>query len=1322
MKVTKGKPHTVYTMKPKKVAATKAKIVDAKAKTVDAAADRGFDINKRYTKKSDLEHVLLRPDTYVGGTDKVEKEEWVVETKEIEKEVKAKKTNADIDANEMNETNATNEEKVETETNAITTVSVAQILRRKISFSPALLKILDEILVNARDHTVRDPTCNKIKVTIDETTGEISVENNGEGIAVEMHEEGCYLPELVFGHFKTGENFEDEEKKTVGGRNGFGAKLSCAFSKKFEVDTVDAHTHKRYVQLWEDNMSIRHNPKITSCQKTGYTKITFIPDFKRLGGTEGMEHDFFMLAKRRVYDMAACTRPEVLIYFNGEKLPVRTFEKYINLYIGENKTDIPRIFTSLSNEDTSNVAAIMNWEIGVALSDDGFKHVSFVNGIATSEGGTHVAYIRDQLVRKLGKIIRDKNPNAAMKPEYIRENLWIFLNAVVLNPAFSSQTKESLTTKPENFGFKHNISDEIILSIEKRLKISKRAIGFGELRMPSILKRTDGKKKKKLHGFLKLEDAKHAGGKRSGECTLIVTEGDSAKTMAMDGLQLIGRDLYGVFPLKGKPLNTRNATNEQLLHNEEYSALKQILGLEEGAVYTDPSQLRYGSIMLMTDQDLDGYHIKGLSINDIFDRWPSILKNIPGFFKCFVTPIVKLQPISAKSKAKERLFFNMSEFNQFRAANPAAMKGMKARYLKGLGTSERNEALAYFADFKRFVKEYRIKDDKSLEKCKEQFEHAFTEGTKYADWRKQWLSNYDENAVYDYGSSYFALEDYVDNELKHFSIYSNQRAIGHVCDGLKISQRKILWALMEMGIWNETKKVLAVCGEISSKSSYHHGEKSLMETTIGMAQTFVDSNNVNLLYPSGQFGSRLSNGRDASDARYIYTKLSPITKYLYRAVDNKILRYETDDEGKQIEPKYYAPIIAMVLINGCDGIGTGYSTTILKYHPLEVIDAHNVILKGGEIAELTPWYRNFRGTIVKTGEGSYMSVGLYERTGDTTIVVTEVPVGTSFEAYKQYLESHLVENAPATTEASALATKRKKTALSEGEEVPQKLTKKTKKVDEDEKSDPIKAKKKKTYDKSKYFIKEYESASFPTKCRFEITFTDKETLDQMIAEPQTSPKGLFKKLKLTSSLQTSNMYLFTPQGIQKFNSVAEIIRYYHAIRLNLYAQRKEQQLQEMQQHIAVLDRKRRFIQCILDETIIIRNRSKSEVASILKLHNLYDPAEIDTVTVADVEDDGVDNGLTPSMKELLRLNFLNITKEEVAKFLSQIAAVEQEYETLKSTPPEQLWLSELEELRGQMVTFLKKSSLETEEDDLKILTGKIGAANKSKAVAIKRKK
>ncbi len=1255
----------------------------AKKKTVDDS--RGFDINERYQKKTDLEHVLLRPDTYVGGIDKISRDDWVIEKD-------------DVVALEKSE-NANDESNCGTENPAAVSVSIK---KRHVTYCPALMKIFDEVLINSRDHSIRDETCNRIKVTFDQESGAISIENNGNGIPVEMHKEGCYLPELVFGHFKAGENFSDKDQKIVGGKNGYGATCANAFSTRFEVETVDKHNGLKYVQYWENNMSFHSEPEITKCTKVPYTKVTFTPDFKRLGGSDGIEKDFLALATRRVYDIAACTRSEVIIYLNGEKLPIRTFEKYMNLYLGDNKSDTPRLFIHLPNEDKTNTGTIAGWDVGVALSDDGFKHVSFVNGIATSEGGSHVNYIRDQVVRKLGKLIRDKNTSmtADVKPEYIRENLWLFVNAVVVNPAFSSQTKEQLTTKPENFGFKHSISDEFITNIEKRLKISKRAVGFAELRQPSILKKTDGKKVKKLHGIPKLEDAKEAGGKLSDQCSLFLTEGDSAKTMAMDGLQIIGNKFYGVFPLKGKPLSTRNASDKDLVTNDEYTLFKRIMGLKEEQTYTTATELRYGCIILMTDQDVDGYHIKGLKISNILDRFPCLL-SIPGFkIKCFVTPIVKLEPANAKSKLKEQLFFNISDFENFKRFNANTLGGYKKpRYLKGLGTSESSEARAYFADFNRFIKEYKP-NDPSLKTVTELFKFAFDSNNVCIAWRKNWLSFYDDNNVYDYSQSIFPLEEYVDKELKHFSIYSNKRSIGHMCDGLKPSQRKILWAMIEMGLWGDThsKKVLALSGEISSKSSYHHGEKSLMDTMIGMAQTFVDSNNVNYLYPRGQFGTRLKNGMDASDARYIYTYLCDITKHVFNNSDKKVLLYETDDDGQQIEPKYFAPIIASVLVNGCDGIGTGYSTSVPKYHPVDVIDAH-IAWINGEISKISlkPWYRGYLGKIEQSTKDKtkYITYGNYERIGDTVIRITEIPVGRSYDSYKEFLEAHLIENAPTTT-----AQPKKKQTLDDTSTTDTPKPKKRKAPTTDT---PNPKKKVLTIDSNKYFVKDYDSSTFPTQCQFDITFANKTVVDELM----TNPEQLYKKLRLTSTLSTNNMHLFNIKGtITKYESPEQIITEYSEIRLDLYGKRKDQLLQEMKDKIATLELKHQFIRLVLDGTIDVRGKSKQYVADQIRSHSLC----------TDITGDST--GLTPQMKSLLDMKLYDITEEEVNKFLEKMRQLETEYQQLVATTPKDMWLLELQYLRIEMLKFMNNNSANA--DDAKLIARKKGTQVK-KVVAKKKK-
>lgn len=1081
----------------------------------DAGASRGYDINERYSRKSDLEHVLLRPDTYVGGTDKIVRDEWVFDE------------------------------------------GTSRVVRKQVEFSPALYKIFDEVLVNARDHTERSEACTRIRIAI--ADGSITVENNGPGIPVEEHNEGFWLPELIFGVFKTGENFADEEQKVVGGRNGFGAKLANAFSAAFTVDTVDAVTRKRYVQTWRENMSVRGEPEITSCRKAPYTRVTFTPDYARLGGSTGLESDVRSLLIRRVYDLAACTRPQVLLYLNDAKLSVRTFERYMNLYLGDSKTAVPRVYQVLENalpaDATPRIPSDCVWELGVALSDDGFQHVSFVNGIATPDGGTHVDYVRNQLVRKLVKLIQERNPKSTVKASHVREGLWLFLNAVVVNPAFGSQTKGALTTKTTSFGFKHTVSTELVELVEKRLGIGKRATGLAELQKPSALKGTDGKKRKRLHGILKLEDAKQAGGRRSAECTLILTEGDSAKTTAMNGLQVVGQEFFGVYPLRGKVVNVRNVAPEELAKNAEYVALKQIIGLQEGVEYTDASQLRYGKLLVMTDQDLDGFHIKGLLANLFLSQWPSLMA-LPGFFSCFVTPIIRVQIRAGAARPEERLFFNMSEFEAYRDANAALVerKTTRVRYLKGLGSSEPHEARQYFREFARFVKQYHVG---SLEACIELFDRAF--GKAHVTWRKQWLQHYDPDVVYDYRQPRFELEQFVDCELKHFSVYDNVRSIAHVMDGFKVSQRKVLWAMRAQNVWSVAKKVAAAASDVAGPSSYHHSETSLMDTIIGMAQTFAGSNNVNFLYPSGQFGSRIGNGKDASAARYIHTYLHPITRLVFRAEDDPVLRYARDDEGRAIEPTYFVPVVPTVLLNGCTGIGTGYRTEVPQFHPLHVLDASLAACEEREVPELTPWYRGYAGRVEPSGPNKWTMHGVWERLGPKRFRITEIPLTRSFDAYKEFLEKHLVDHLP---------------------------------------SEP------KPKDRAKYFVKDHDERLLPTSCTFDV-----QTVDPL------SDADVEKKLHLVAPINACNMNLYnTENAIQLYASVADIVRAHAARRLEVYALRKQHALRKMQDDIELLEQKMRFIQLVVDGELELRNRRKDDVVADLAARGVTDdPARAESL-------------------------------------------------------------------------------------------------------------
>ncbi|RKP24497.1 DNA topoisomerase II [Syncephalis pseudoplumigaleata] len=559
----------------------------------------GRAIEDIYQKKTQLEHILLRPDTYIGSVEAVQQLLWVYDS-------------------------ATN-----------------SMVQRNISIVPGFYKIIDEILVNAADNKIRDPNMDTIKVTINREANEISVYNNGQGIPIQVHkEEKVYVPELIFGHLLTSSNYNDNEKKVTGGRNGYGAKLCNIFSTEFIVETADKLM--KYRQRFSNNMSNIEKPKTTANpRKEEYTRITFKPDLAKFGMTS-IDEDMEALLKKRVYDMAG-TVANVKVFLNNERIKIRNFKQYIDLYTNHNSS-------SSSNGSNSNgdapkptiIHQIVNqrWEVAFTVSDGQFQQVSFVNGICTSKGGTHVNYVADQIVSKLVEAIKKKNKAAPVKPFQVKSHMWVFVNALIENPAFDSQTKENMTLRASAFGSKCEMPEEFIKKILKS-GVVENVLSWARFKQDQQLKKTDGHKKSRISGIVKLEDANNAGTRNGHKCTLILTEGDSAKALAVSGLSVVGRDNYGVFPLRGKLLNVRDATHTQIMDNKEINQVKQILGLQHGKVYESVETLRYGHLMIMTDQDHDGSHIKGLIINFLDHFFPSLLR-IPGFLVEFITPIVKV--------------------------------------------------------------------------------------------------------------------------------------------------------------------------------------------------------------------------------------------------------------------------------------------------------------------------------------------------------------------------------------------------------------------------------------------------------------------------------------------------------------------------------------------------------------------------------------------------------------------------------------------------------------------------------------------------------
>ncbi len=516
-----------------------------------------------------------------------------------------------------------------------------------------------------------------IEVEIDQDAGRISVKNNGKGIPCVVHKDhGIYVAELIFGHLLTSSNYDDTQKKVTGGRNGYGAKLTNIFSTKFVVEAADGKIGKVFNQTYTDNMSNKTEPDVKPYEGSDYTKLTFFPDLKRFG-MERMEDDITALMTKRVFDIAGVTPDGVKVVLNGERLKVRSFVNYIDYYLkaapaklkdkdDDNETSVERIVKVFERPNP-------RWEVCVSVTDGQFQQVSFVNGICTVKGGTHVNYVCDQIVDVIQAHIAKKH-KIDLKPHQIKSYLWVFVNCLIENPTFDSQTKETLTLKPEAFGSDCRLSSGFIDKVMNS-GLVETLVTVAEARdKASLVRQLKGKKTSRILGIEKLEDANLAGTKKSDDCVLIITEGDSAKGLAMNGLEVVGRDCFGVFPLRGKMLNVRDAKNSSVKDNQEIQNLIKILGLQAGRIYEDTKSLRYGGLMIMADQDPDGSHIKGLVLNFFQAFWPSLFQK-GNFLMQFITPIIKA------TKGKEvNQFFTLPEYEQW--ARDRQLKGYKIKYYK----------------------------------------------------------------------------------------------------------------------------------------------------------------------------------------------------------------------------------------------------------------------------------------------------------------------------------------------------------------------------------------------------------------------------------------------------------------------------------------------------------------------------------------------------------------------------------------------------------------------------------------------------------------
>lgn len=1505
---------------------------------------------KSYT---DIEHVRQRPDMWIGSIQNTTEERWVIETE--------------------NENFPTAE-------------------KSEIQYNPGLEQCILELITNATDHAARCEVervkdskitpVTQIKVSMDDES--ICIWNDGQGIPIKIEKKsGLYIPEMIFGNLRTSSNYDDDKKKTWGGKNGIGAKAANIFSTKFVIEVQT--NGKNYKQVFSNGMTKRKDPVIKDKKSKDYVKINYFPDFEAFGMKDFQSNLTRVLVEKRCYDASAATGKSVGIWFNKKKIPVKDFSDYMKLYIGNEK----KVVYNHPNG---------RWEVGFAVCPyEEPTQISFVNAVCTDEGGSHVNHVLNPVLDSITAALQSKAKDVTIRKQYIRDNVIIFIKALIENPSFNSQLKRKLDTKVSDFGSRCDIPDDVIKKIAK-LGITDNVLEIAKAKeMKKAIKVLDGTKKVRLTDIKKLSDANWAGTKKSDKCTLILTEGDSASGLALNGITAAGgRDCWGVFPLRGKFLNVRTATAAQLMKNEEMLNINRILGLKEGL--KDISKLRYHRVMCLTDQDsvagdtplllrengqivikniedvtdsfksyspsltkeygktdcevwtdqgwttikhimrhkvtkkmyrvlthsgcvdvtedhsllnenceeitpneikvgntllhnfplfeenkidipedfeklsveylqkiasslkiryrqrlkraelinvikkyknteaislvkdidvsedeswvmglfladgtcgyyefqtkyknknrpkaythnrkswnwsitntdlklleksketmtkiygdyfkilkiagnpqyqintcyklilnggkkiqqpvvekyrrlfyykkfkyihpdilnaskkirenifngyyagdgvhdlnapmsmdinskitsqciyflvkslgyetsinhnpkkpnvytisvtkgtlqknpcmikkiielpheeqyvydletenhhfnagigslivhnTDGFHIKGLLINYFTFNWPELVEQ--GLIECLITPVIKV----FKGMNTLKQFYNVDDYRKWEESTNHGK--VRVKYYKGLGTSSKEEAKDYFKNLENNRIYYQFKK-KDVEKMVLAFDK------EHADNRKKWITKaLKEPQEIDYNQKKVPVDYFVDRELVLFSIYDNERSIPNIIDGLKPSQRKILYACLKRKLFRKEDgsgeiKVAQLSGYVSEHAAYHHGEASLQSTITSMAQEFVGSGNLNVLFPSGNFGSRNQGGKDAASARYIFTYLRDYVKILFNETDNKLLDY-LEDDGVKIEPKFYVPIIPLILLNGSSGIGTGWSTDMPCFNINDIISNIRLLLddEDAQIGTMHPWYKGFKGTIVKNGPKSWTSSGKIRIYNANTVEVIEIPVGMWKQDFKEYLD---------------------------------------KLVDEDKIVN----------------VTSHEKDGSDDIC-FRIRLKNKVSESDL---PQLS-----KLFKLEKSISGSNMVAFNERCvINKYGSAEDILWDFYKYRLHFYQKRKDFLEKELEDTIEIINERVKFVRMVVDDQIIVFKKPKDVIEQTLIGHGFV------------------------RRTELMSMGLHKFTKEEIDKLEKQLEDLNAELITLKSKTKKDLWKEDLEKLENALSTVV----------------------------------
>lgn len=993
----------------------------------------------------------------------------------------------------------------------------------KASYSTGLLKIFDEILINAADNVQRRVGTTYINIHITDDT--ITIENDGKSIPIEKFKDtDKYIPEVLFTQLRSGSNFNDNEKRTTGGRNGYGCKITTIFSTMFAIEI--RNKGKLYSQIIEGNNKVISPPTIENDRGRDMVRITFMPDLERFN-IDHIDDTTKMILYKRLHDLSYLPLD---LSINDVRLPKHTWNTFVASY---GIIPDPYIFV---HTDKSNPNLI--WRVAFGLCDRS-DTVSFVNYISTYDGGTHVTHVTTPIVNAVTEHVAK---TMEVTKAQILSKMSFIISAIIINPEFSSQAKEKLTLKQSSFGSKCEIPEKLLKDFLKKSNI-KAALAVKYTQK----KNAERKRNTKVNNVDKLVEANYAGTKYSDKCTLFICEGLSAKTMVDAGMCILGHDYYGCYPLRGKILNTCNASDDTYLKNVVLNELKTVLGIEDNVIYDTVEGLRYGKVVCVKDADSDGASIMGLVMNFFSSKFEALL-DIPGFFSEFISPMIQVIP-KAKDSAKIP-FYNEVEYKRFieEQSKSPTVGAFTVKFIKGLATNEDDDIKQYFNNYKDncipiiFDDDYPANMDLAFHKM-------------YADRRKKWLTTItpDTHLPRRKGEP-ITCTDFLNNDMVLFAMDSCIRAIPSVVDGLKPSQRKVLYTLFKMsGVKAKTQmKVFQLGGLVAKQSNYHHGDSSMNGTIIKMAQDFPGSNNIPLLQRSGQFGSRQENGEDSGQPRYISACLAEVARYIFPAIDDVILEYREED-NQTVEPQFYVPIIPMVLINGVTGIGTGWSTNIVQYNPYDCINYTRKLLDPNieSSRNIRAYTHGFKGTIEET-EDSVIYNGTFTNKG-CNVNITEIPIG------QKIADLHTLLNQLSADQVKVKKSKNKKTP---------------------ETSVTIPA-----------ILNGFTNNNT----------TDANSVNYKISLKEPMPDGnVVNTFKLREVVKTTNMVAFNSEGmIHRYETIYEIVDDWFATRVVYYERRIAYQISEMERKVLIASNKARFIKENVEEIIVVRNIPKKKVEEIL---------------------------------------------------------------------------------------------------------------------------